>query len=100
MLKLIRDKYKDIIPKDELIDSSTLDYDSKEKFLYLKLLEEVNEIKDSDFADPNEYADVLEVLEAMANFHNVNLQDILYAKADKRERLGRFNDFLILNTKD
>ena len=100
MLKLIRDKYKDIIPQDELIDGSTLDHDSKEKFLYLKLLEEVDEIRTSEFNDPREYADVLEVLEAMANFHGVDLVDILTAKADKVQKFGKFNDMLILSNND
>ncbi len=57
--------------------------------LLLKLHEEAQEIARA-VHDPEEYADLLEVLIALADHNNVTEEDILSAFVSKRERKGGF----------
>ncbi len=59
--------------------------------LLLKLHEEAQEIAGA-VHDPEEYADLLEVLIALANHNNVTGEDILSAFVMKRERRGGFEE--------
>ena len=59
--------------------------------LLLKAHEEIQEIAD-DATDPEEYADLLEIMLALAEFNCVDVDDILEALVDKRKRLGGFED--------
>ena len=59
--------------------------------LVLKLHEEAQEIA-ADATNPEEYADLLEVLLALAYANGVNCEDILEALMAKREAKGGFEE--------
>lgn len=93
-MKLIRDKYIDIIPKEDLFyldgEKARLDW------LKTKMDEELAELKASNFNDIGEYADVLEVLLSIAAFKGISLEDIERARISKKEDKGGFEDGLML----
>ncbi|MBT5355781.1 MAG: nucleoside triphosphate pyrophosphohydrolase [Candidatus Marinimicrobia bacterium] len=95
MYKLIRNKYRDIIPKSRLsnVDPKGETY---KKFLMDKLNEELQELADSDWSDVNEYADVYEVFLAIMKAHGVDEDDVLKAKIEKVITNGSFSDGLLL----
>ena len=62
--------------------------------LLLKLHEEAQEIADAP-DDPEEYADLLEVMLALANLNDVSGEAILEALVGKRRAVGGFEDGLI-----
>lgn len=88
-MKLIRDKYLQIIPLNEL-EIKGADYDIK--YLKEKLEEELNELKQSDFKDIKEYADVFEVLEELALRNNIPILQIMIEKIQKNKDKGRFKN--------
>lgn len=92
--KLIRDNYDTIIESDrlEIID------DEKTKFtLYKnKINEELNELKQTNFEDVYEYADVIETIFAMANFKGITVEQIEIARLKKLEEKGGFKKCLVL----
>lgn len=94
MKKLIRDKYEDIIEPSKLEKSE----DTVEKFYLLneKINEELVELRETVFNDVEEFADVVEVLMAMAKFQGINEADIQEAREKKNNSKGKFNNFLIL----
>ena len=59
--------------------------------LLLKAHEEIQEIADCS-TDPEEYADLLEVMLTLAEYNSVDGDDILKALVDKQKRLGGFED--------
>lgn len=98
MRKLIRDNYKKLINEDQLDNVLP---DSQEYFdlLLEKLHEELTELKQADYRDVTEYADVIEVLLSIGKFHNLSFPDILEATLAKRTDKGSFNDGLVLDKK-
>lgn len=93
MIKLIRDKYEETIPPEKLMKCR-----SEKQFvmlLYSKLFEEIRELAGSDFKDPNEYADILEILRTLAKVHNVDWKDVRIAKDLKKAKRGGFDKQLI-----
>jgi predicted house-cleaning noncanonical NTP pyrophosphatase (MazG superfamily) len=97
MKKLIRDKYKDIIEPESLsnIDPKSEEYKA---MLLEKLEEELTELREADFGDIEEYADVIEVLLSLGKYHNLSFPKILEKTLSKRQKNGSFNDGLILET--
>ena len=93
--KLVRDKIPDII-KEKGGESKTHIAEEAEFFekLNVKLREEVEEFLKDD--NPEEMADILEVLEALAESKNINWQDIVAIKKSKAEKRGRFKKRIIL----
>lgn len=95
MEKLIRDKL------ENLIDDSNLRIEEENEmqyyFLERKLLEELNELEQSEYTDVYEYADVLEVLMSMAEFNGVDWKNVETTRRKKFEERGGFDKFLILN---
>lgn len=92
--KVIRDKYFDIIPADDLRY-----VDNRDEFIKLlkeKLIEEIIELQDSNFTDPKEYADVIEVLYALASLNSITIDTILMEKIRKLSDKGGFNTGLVL----
>jgi predicted house-cleaning noncanonical NTP pyrophosphatase (MazG superfamily) len=91
--KLVRDNYKDIIPKKNIkvIKSDEVYYE----FLKKKLQEELNELQESEFNDIYEYADVLETLFSIAKFKGVKISDINQAKIKKFIEKGSFSERLL-----
>lgn len=93
-MKLIRDKYVNIIPPEELlIGCSGGIYDM---YLEKKLSEELDELKAADFSDAEEFADVIEVLYALAERNGISKKRIEIIREDKLERLGGFEHGIIL----
>ena len=84
--KLVRDNIPVIISNDYL------------KYLKLKLIEESKEVNTSqnNVELKNELADILEVIEALLNFSQISLQDVLEIKEKKALKNGKFNNRIFL----
>ena len=93
--KLVRDRYQDIITPEDWI---RLGSGSKRHLRELKrkLLEEIDELKASDYRDPEEYGDIIEVLKCLAFFHNVDWSDVEDACYRKMIRKGKFIEGIFL----
>ena len=94
--KLVRDKIPDIIKADG--GECRFHVAKKNEFAELlneKVFEEAMELIENPCAE--EIADVLEVIEALARMHHINLDDIKAAKAKKREERGSFNLMFVLD---
>lgn len=85
-VKLVRDNCPAVVMGECRIALTDAEY---QMALLLKLHEEAQEIAKSPH-DPEEYADLLEVLIALANHNNVTGEDILNALGMKREYKGGF----------
>ena len=94
--KLVRDKIPEIIEKDGLkpLIHTANDREYWEK-LKQKLLEESKEFfkKSSE----EEFADILEVLDAICEFKNFDQNKIKMIKKKKAEKRGRFSKRIILD---
>ena len=95
--KLVRNKIIDIIRANGeqpiyhiLGDEEYLDE------LHKKLIEEVHELIEAD--DIGEFADVLEVIYALAKHKNINMQEVEKERIKKREKRGGFEDKIYLKT--
>lgn len=97
-MKLVRDGYEGLIQK-KYLDYTTSDK-QKEYLLFSKLHEEIRELADTEFKDPDEYGDILEVLRALAELNGVDWSDVRVAKATKAAKLGRFKKGLIYHEED
>ena len=84
MRKLIRDRYDEIIEGDRL----TISQNSSETFILLKekINEELGELAETAFNDIDEYADVIEVLYAMADLQGIYRDEIETARLKKLEK--------------
>jgi predicted house-cleaning noncanonical NTP pyrophosphatase (MazG superfamily) len=97
--KLVRDNIPDILKKKKVkFKSHTA---SKKEYLdklYEKLIEEFEEFKTKPSTE--EFADVLEVMEAIGRYHNLDLQEIKMMKKTKKESNGGFDKRIILDETD
>lgn len=96
--KLVRDKIPDIIigNEEKPITRMLNDIEYK-KELEKKLYEEYNEvIESSGKARLEELADMLEVIKALANLENKNLDDIISIADEKNKKRGAFNNKIFL----
>jgi len=87
MLKMVRDKY------DEIIDSKFLrkaEGSEIEYFTELKIDEELIELKNSNFEDVKEYADVIEVIIRMAELKGISENEISTERKNKNIEKGKF----------
>lgn len=96
--KLVRDKIPQIIGERAIID--TLSDEEFPIFLERKLDEEVREYHESK--DPEELADILEVLMALAKSKGLSFEDLIALQRDKAEKKGAFTKkiFLIAVSED
>lgn len=93
--KLVRDKIVDIIRSNgETPIYHTLNDEEYLNELHKKLLEESNEFIFED--DPEELADLIEVVYAIAKHKNINLQDVENIRVEKREKRGGFEKKIYL----
>ena len=93
--KLVRDKIVDIIKSNgEKPVYHTLNDEDYLKELHKKLLEEANEFIEAD--DPEELADLMEVVYAIAKTKNINLEEVERIRLKKREKRGGFEQKLYL----
>jgi len=94
MKKLIRDKYDTIIDESEL--EICTDTTQLKSYLLNKLDEELLELYQSKYKDVSEYADVLEVIFAIAKMNNISKDEILSRRIEKLYEKGGFEKGLIL----
>ena len=94
--KLVRDKILKIIKKSGSGFKYHIAKDDTEYLerLYEKLQEEILEFKQKPSVD--EFADIMEVLEALAKFHDFHLDKIKEIKAKKKLDRGSFDNRIIL----
>jgi len=95
--KLVRDNILDIL-KDKGINCKfhVANNNEYENELYLKLQEELEEFILKPCTE--ELVDMLEVLDAIRKFHNINLDELKIVKKEKKIERGGFNDRIILET--
>ena len=93
--KLVRDKIIEIIEaKSEIPTYETLKDDRYLSELHKKLFEEANEFCEND--DPEEFADLLEVLYAIAKFKNIDLNEVEKIRKQKAQQRGAFEKRIYL----
>jgi predicted house-cleaning noncanonical NTP pyrophosphatase (MazG superfamily) len=94
--KLVRDKILKIIKKSGSPYKYHIAKDDAEYLekLHEKLQEEIQEFKETPSVD--EFADILEVLEAIAKFHDFHLDKIKEMKGIKKIMRGSFDNRIIL----
>ncbi|WP_447002475.1 nucleoside triphosphate pyrophosphohydrolase [Saccharothrix isguenensis] len=92
--KLVRDKIPQIIrDTGEMPEVRTAEADEYRSLLRAKLVEEVDEFLASN--DPEELADVLEVLSALAVDLGVNEDGLQQLRAAKAQERGGFSDRVV-----
>ena len=95
--KLVRDKIIDIITANgEKPIYHTLSDEEYLNELHKKLFEEANEFVEED--SPEELADLLEVIYAIAKHKNINMKEVEKERVKKREKRGGFEDKIYLET--
>lgn len=95
--KLIRDGVPNFIAKDKQVARFyTMSDSDYETALQEKLYEEASEYFESK--DATELADILEVVQALAEHQGLSFEDILFFKEEKRKRCGGFTNRLFLET--
>lgn len=94
--KLVRDKIPEYIRSKGAVPVFHV-ADEKEYWVKLKekLSEEVREFHEAE--SPEEFADVLEVIEAIADFKRFHPEDIEIIKNKKTAERGKFSDRIILD---
>lgn len=95
--KLVRDRIPDILKEKGIKYYSHIA--NKEEFeekLYKKLREELDEFMDEPSVE--ELADMLEVIDAIRTFHNINLDELKTVKSRKKRERGSFIDRIVLDT--
>ncbi|MDP3974682.1 MAG: nucleoside triphosphate pyrophosphohydrolase [Candidatus Jorgensenbacteria bacterium] len=94
--KLVRDKIPEIIRKkgDTPVTHVADDAEYWTK-LKEKLLEEIEEFKKDE--SPEEFADLLEVIDAIADYKKFDRAEIEKIREKKAEERGRFKDRIILD---
>lgn len=96
--KLVRDKIPEIIEeKGEIPIVKILEKEEYKKELERKLYEEYKEVLDAKSDDRiEELADMLEIIRALANLENKELDDILEIANSKKEKSGAFEKGIFL----
>ena len=93
--KLVRDKIVDIIRKNgETPKYHTLNDEEDLKELHKKVFEEAQEFVEED--SPEELADLLEVVYAIAKHKNINMQEVEQIRLNKRDKRGGFDKKIYL----
>ncbi len=95
MEKLVRDRLTKTIPSKQLRTVK-----NEAEFLFFakqKLQEELNELIETDYTDPYEYADVIEVLYLIARLKNITSENLDTARNQKLVGYGAFKDGVVYN---
>ena len=93
--KLVRDRIPDVVEADgERPVTHVADDDEYERRLREKLTEEVREYRED--GDPEELADVLEVLHALRELAGLTESELATLRAEKANERGRFEDRIVL----
>lgn len=99
--KLVRDNIPKIIEsKGNTCECIVLDKEAYLKALKSKLLEEVNEVKNSSTKEETieEMADLLEVLYTYMKEENIEMSEIEKVRLSKKEKNGGFESRLYMTT--
>ena len=98
--KLVRDRIPEIIKKTGSKCKCHIITDDNEYLekLHEKLQEEIEEFKAKPSTE--EFADVLEVMEAISKFYGFHIDAIKDAKKDKKAKRGGFDKRIVLETTD
>ncbi len=99
--KLVRDLIPEIIEKRHGEKPQMKIAESDEEFrdyLLTKVVEEAVELKETKNKEHlvEELADVIELIDAVLKFENLNLEDIRKVQEQKREKRGGFEDRIIM----
>ena len=97
--KLVRDNIPAKIESNgEVAVTRVLDEDEYRKELYKKLLEESNEVINSNTKEETleELADVLEIIKSIADLENSNLGEVMEISNQKRLKRGGFEKRIFL----
>lgn len=93
--KLIRDKIPEIIEEaGKEFETRKLDDEEYHEKLREKLQEEVDEYLESD--DVEELADILEVIRALADVEDIDMQKLENLRSEKAKERGAFNKQILL----
>ena len=93
--KLVRDKIPQIIEANgESAEIEILDDKRYLEQLHKKLLEEANEFLEED--SPEELADLMEVIYAIARLQGINLEEVEKIRKQKAEKRGAFDKKIFL----
>lgn len=93
-MKMIRDKYDEIISPDRL--KVVTNYNEKLVLYSKKINEELDELIESNYNDIYEYADLIETIVAMAKLKGISFESIESARTEKRLEKGGFDKCLVL----
>jgi|BioPla2DNA2_1021312.scaffolds.fasta_scaffold17646_3 predicted house-cleaning noncanonical NTP pyrophosphatase (MazG superfamily) len=97
--KLVRDKIPEIIETaGKHADIRIADDSEYANLLREKLTEEVDEYLQSD--DPEELADIIEVVISLGALYNLSVDGLMKTAADKREKRGGFEKRIVLLSVD
>ena len=94
--KLVRDEIPDLIEAngETPVVRTVRDDGEYETYLLAKLKEEVDEYRED--RDPEELADILEVVRALREFEGLSADDLEAIRERKAERRGRFAERIVL----
>jgi len=95
-MKLIRDKYVDIIDNAEL-DLTPKSPEQKLNLILDKIKEEALEFLESKQKDPEELADLMEVIIAWGQMNDLSFDIVNHLRKEKHKKLGGFENFVVLN---
>jgi len=95
--KLIRDKIPFIIREsgDDCVFHEARDNEEFEEKLFDKLQEEIGEFRDEPSVE--EFADIMEVLEAIGHHFKIDLAQVKEVKISKKKERGGFRNKIILD---
>ena len=93
MKKLIRDKMAFNLNPEEL--DYCLDKEELMGLYALKLKEEIEEIKNADYKDIMEYADLIQVALGLASLNGFKMEDVMKAMDEKYELKGGFSNLVL-----
>lgn len=91
-MKLVRDKYKDILPSNKLSIALPSEVNH---YLIKKLQEEVKEFIETDLSDLEELADVMEVIACIMEHKDLDADALLDIAATKNLEKGSFHELLL-----
>ena len=97
--KLVRDKILEIIKADSCEPEYEILQDNAYlRALYQKFDEEVQELKEAESRSDimSELSDILELIDAVCDFHKISRKDLLKIKKEKFDKRGGFKERILL----
>ncbi|MGO4698018.1 phosphoribosyl-ATP pyrophosphohydrolase [Paenibacillus sp. 2TAB26] len=97
--KLVRDRIPEIIKQQgKTFTTRILENEEYLKELRTKLVEETNEYLEADSKTESveELADIMELLHALAEFHDITIEKLEQIRVEKAEKRGSFKERIYL----